>query len=418
MPVFTPAGLSEFDYSPGSIRTEMSDYMYSSLMMAPNLLAALRTSQFGGGGTGVGNTIMQLLHYWQENRLNPRTVTDTSGGFNTTATTFTVSLADGALLDINYVLQDRSQSNLTAEQILVTGLAVGASSVTVTITRGFNGTVAASHAASAVYEIIATPVQEGSDLGRDMSRAPGIKANTIQSWRRDVIITGAMVELARHGMVPGIPNQPAFQLHERFWEMLQDYEKSIIRGLGTPAATQSNTSQTAWGILAWLGYSNPVPNSTAVLSNANGAAITDLLLNGLAINIYLQGGQIPDVLLAHPYVVDRISRIFRDQLRLSQTEVVRGFNVDTIRFSLGTKPVKLLMSGFMPDPTVVEPVLAALDMDKLALVPFYNRFLFLITAPTMKDADIVSIMSQSTLEFRHTGTDFGYTSQILRNFSI
>jgi hypothetical protein len=92
--------------------------------------------------------------------------------------------------------------------------------------------------------------------------------------------------------------------------------------------------------------------------------------------------------------------------------------VDTVRLSLGTKPVKLLMTGYMPDPTVNEGVAAFLDLDKLALVPFFNRFLFLISAPTTKDADIVSLMSQSTLEFRHTGTDFGYTSQILRNFTI
>jgi hypothetical protein len=304
-----------------------------------------------------------------------------------------------------------------AEQMQITGLAVGASSVTVTISRAYNGTTAATHAASAVYEIIATPVQEGSDLGRDQSRAPGIKANTIQSWRRDVIITGSMVELARHGLVPGIPNQPAFQLHERFWEMLEDYERTVIKGIGTPATVASQT-QTMWGILPWLGYSNPVPNATAALSNAQGAAISDLLLNGVGINIYLQGGQIPDVILGHPYVMDRISRIFRDQLRLSQTEVVRGFNVDTIRLSLGTKPVKLLMSGYMPDPTINEGVAAFLDLDKVALVPFYNRFLFLISAPTTKDADIVSLMSQSTLEYRHTGTDFGFTSQVLRNFTV
>src|ERR1700730_18427550 len=103
----------------------MSDYMFASLMMAPNFLAALRTSQFGGGGTGLGNTVMQLLHYWQENRLNPRTVTDTSGGFNTTATTMTVSLADGAVLVVNYVIYDRSQNLLVAEQIQITGLAIG-----------------------------------------------------------------------------------------------------------------------------------------------------------------------------------------------------------------------------------------------------------------------------------------------------
>lgn len=419
MPAFNHVGLSELDYSPGTVRTEMSDAMYASLLMLPNLLAALSIGQFGGGGTGVGAAVMQLLHYWVESRLNPRTVTDLSAGLpaNGTPTFITLSFSDAALVDVGYVLKDKAQTLLVAEQLFVTGFVVGASNVQVNVNRQFNGTSNASHLTNAVYEIVATPVIQGSDLGRDMSRTPGVKANIVQTWRRDVVITGSMIELAKHGMVPGIPNQLAFQLHERFWEMLVDMERSLINGLGTPVGTQTEY-QTMWGLLSWLGYSNPVPNSTSTIFNAAGGQLTDLLYNQIGINIYLQGGEIPDALVAHPYGIDRTSRIFRDQLRLQQTEVVRGFNVDAIRLSLGTKLVKLIMSGYMPDPTAVEGVIAFLDLDRIAIVPFLNRFLFLISAPSMKDADMISIVSQWTTEFRNTGTDFGFTSQVMRNFTV
>src|SRR6266699_1969959 len=132
----------------------MSDAQYVSLIMLTNLLSALSIGQYGGGGTGVGNTIQQLLHYWTETRLNPRTVTDTTGGINTVVTVMTVSLADGAVLDIGSILKDRAQSLLTAEQILVTSITVGATNVTLTIQRGFNGTTAASHAANWIAEIV------------------------------------------------------------------------------------------------------------------------------------------------------------------------------------------------------------------------------------------------------------------------
>ena len=418
MPTFQHYGLAELDYTPGTIRTEMSDAQYVSLLLLTNFLSALPIGQYGGGGTGVGNTIQQLLHYWTETRLNPRSVTDTDGGGITSgAATMTVSLSDGAVLDIGTILKDRAQTLLVAEQIQVQGISVGSSSVTLTIARGFNGTTAASHAASFIADIVGTPVPEGSDIGRDMSRSPSVKANPIQTWRRDVVITGSMVSLARHGLVPGQPNMVAFQLHERWWEVLQDMERSVIYGIGTPAATQSEY-QEMWGVLPWLGYSNPVPNATSVLFNANSAAISDLLLNQIGINIYLQGGEIPDVMIAHPVVIDRISRIFRDQLRLTQAELTRGFNVDTIRMSLGGKPVKLVVSGYMPDPTAVEGVAAFIDLDRIAIVPFLDRFCFLLSSPSMKDVDMVSVMSQWTDEFRNTGTDSGFTSQVMRNFTV
>jgi len=138
MPAFNHVGLSELDYSPGTVRTEMSDAMYASLLMLPNLLAALSIGQFGGGGTGVGAAVMQLLHYWTESRLNPRTVTDLSAGLaaNATPTFITLSFSDAALIDVGYVLKDKAQTLLVAEQLFVTSFVVGASNVQVNVNRG------------------------------------------------------------------------------------------------------------------------------------------------------------------------------------------------------------------------------------------------------------------------------------------
>src|SRR5262249_59520793 len=123
-----------------------------------------------------------------------------------------------------------------------------------------------------------------------------------------------------------------------------------------------------------VGYSSPVPNTSATLFNANGAFVSDILASQIGINIYLQGGDIPDMAVAHPYVIDRFSRVFRDQLRITEAELIRGVNVDAIRLSIGSRPVQLVMSGYMPDPTVVEAVAAFIDTDRLVIVPFLDRF--------------------------------------------
>jgi len=305
---------------------------------------------------------------------------------------------------------------LTAEFIFIQAKTIGAANTMLTVLRGQLGTTATTHASGVIFEIVATPVPQGSDLGPDMSRSPIIKASLIQTWRRDVIIAGSLVALAKAGMVPGIPNQVAYQLHQRFWEALQDAERSLIKGLATPPGTQSEY-QTMWGTLPWTGYSTPVPNSTSVLYNAAGAALTEILLNQPVLNIYLQGGGVPDAIFMNPIVLDRISRIFRDQIHVRQEEVVRGYTVDTIRTSLGTKPLKLIPSGYYPNPTLVEAVMTYIDLSRGAIIPFLNRFCFLISAPTTKDADIVSLIMQWTYEQRNTGTDIGYSSQTMRNFA-
>ena len=52
--LFTHAGLSENDFTPGGIRTEMSDTLFAALYLRPNFLSALPFGAFGGGGTGIG----------------------------------------------------------------------------------------------------------------------------------------------------------------------------------------------------------------------------------------------------------------------------------------------------------------------------------------------------------------------------
>jgi hypothetical protein len=415
---FAPTGFAPIDYTIGGIRTELNDALLVALQMRPNLLAALSIGPFGGGGTGIGSAAQQTIHYWEEDRLNTRQVTElTGGGMTSTQTTMVVSNADAAQLSMYNVLVDRANSLLTAEQIQITNMAVGAVNTTLTVTRGFLGTTATTHAASAVFEILGTPIQDGSGLGPDQSRSPGIKGNLIQTIRKDVVITDALAALGRHNMLPGLKNPLAYQLHQRFWEGLIDWNRTMIKSIGTPAGT-TTYSQTLWGVLSWLGYNALTANATATLRNANGAPLSRRLLSQVALDLYGQGAEVPDVILANHNVIDNIARLYEDQLRLTQSEVVRGFTVDTIRVSVGTKPIKLIIDGYMPDPTLVEGIAAFLDLDRMALVPFLDRGCFLRTAETPLDAEIMSLIMAMTLEMRNTGTDFNQAHEVLRNFIV
>jgi hypothetical protein len=416
---FAPTGLSPLDYTPGGIRTDMSDYLYVALKMETNLLAAVNITAPGGGGTGLGNAVQQPIHAWPEKRLNPRNVTDlTGGGLGAGTDHLVVSLADAGLLYTGYNLRDRAQNILTAEVLRVKSVVpqVGGNAF-VYVDRGLYGTTATTHAASAIFDIAGVPVQPGSAMGRDQSRVPGYKQNVFTLRRRDVVITGQVVSLAQHGMIPGTANPVAEQLNDRFQELLQDMNRELIGETGTPGSTQDNYNQQN-GILQWLGYAPTPANSSATLLSGGGAPLSDIMFSSVAIQAYLNGGDVPDAACGHPYIMDSVSRFFRDNLRLTQDELIRGVNVDAVRASIGQHPVKLLMDGYLPDPTVNEAILVFLDLDRWGTVPFLDRFCFLIMAESDLDADTVSVLSESTVEGRNTGADFGQTSFVLRNFTL
>ncbi len=222
-------------------------------------------------------------------------------------------------------------------------------------------------------------------------------------------------------MVPGIPNVLAYQLHNRFLEALIDLDRAVLKSIGTPSTTQTEYPM-MWGILPATGFSTPAYNSTSVLFNANNAFLDETLINAVAINILLQGGEVPDCIVAHPTVIDRIARIFRDQFRLQQSEDVRGYLVDAIRVSVGTQMIKLVLDGYMPGPapglTTPSPVATFLDVDRVLLIPFLDQFCYLLSSPTMKDADLISLVMKLSLEIRNVGTDFGYAHQTMFGFQV
>ncbi len=419
--LFSHAGLSELDMTTGTVRTEMSDTLFAALYLRPNLLSAIPIGMYGGGGTGVGSSAMQLLHYYTEDRLNSRTVTDTTGGINAAVTVMTISAADANNLNPGDVIRDQAQAFNASEYIQVQGINIVGATATLTIGRGFVGTTATTHASGAVFEVVMIPQIQGSDFGRDQSRVPGIKNNLIYTLRKDVQITGSLLALSKHGLVVGMPNIMATQLHNRFLEALIDLNRTLIGGIGTPAATQTEYP-TPWGLLSMLGFTTPAFNATSVTFNANNAFISELLLNSLFINILLQGGEIPDAIIGHPVVMDRIGRVYRDQFRLLQSEDVRGYLVRAIQPSVGEQTVRLIMDGYLPGPapgsTTPAPVLAALDLDRIALVPFLDQFCYLLAAGTLKDADLISLIMKLTFDMRNTGTDFGYAHQLMFGFTV
>lgn len=424
--LLTHAGMSENDMTPGTIRTPISDTVLAALYLQPGFISSIQLSPFlSGGGTGLGNSVMQLIHTWPETRLNPRTVTlIDAAGITSTSTSFTVTAADANNLDLNMFLYDQSQAYTAAELIQVTGIQVTGANATVFINRGVYGTTPVSHATGSVFQINAAPVTQGSNFGRDMSRSPVIKQNLIYTMRRDVQVAASLQELSQFNMIPGFPNFLADSLHDRVLEMLQDLNRTFLFSVGTPSNVQTETP-TPWGLLPFLGYGPVNFNTTTALFNANGAALNEQVLNAIFLNLILQGAEIPDALLAHPSTIIAISRIFKDQIRLAQAEDWRGQMVQRIQPAISTQQVSLIMDPFVPGPAPGSnqlgqnaPILAALDLDRIALVPFLRQFFYLLESPTYYDGETVSAIMKCTLELRNTGTDMGQAHQIAYNFVV
>jgi hypothetical protein len=89
---------------------------------------------------------------------------------------------------------------------------------------------------------------------------------------------------------------------------------------------------------------------------------------------------------------------------------------------VGEQLVRLIMTGYMPGPapgaTTPAPLLMALDLDRIALVPFLDQFCYLLAAGTLKDADLISLIMKWTIDARNTGTDFGYAHQLMFGFTV
>lgn len=162
-----------------------------------------------------------VLHEWLEESLNPDTVVS-STTINDSATVFAIHKG-GAVVTGNLQVGLVAKNQTTGEYIQVTGI----SGNSITVTRGFGSSTAATITAGQTFLLISDVALEGADVTDDISQPRVRRSNYLQIFKKDIIVSGTMMAMSQLGSIEA---EYEHQKNCRMRESIRDLEKAVIQG--------------------------------------------------------------------------------------------------------------------------------------------------------------------------------------------
>jgi len=322
------------------------------------------------------NPASNVLHEWIEDALVPDTVVS-SATISTTVTYVPVYTAKHPQIASNLTVGAVLRSNSTGEYMQITAAAGN----TITVTRGFGGSTAATIANATSLTVVSAAALEGADVDNDVSMIRTRHTNYCQIIKKDVIISGTMqsVDFA------GVNNEFDYQVRARMAEGLKDLEKAVLlsklSGNTLGSSTAYRTMKGLWDFIS--------TNNTSV------ATLTTTVMDDTIQNAWDNGGTGTNmVIVADPTWKRLIDAWNASRIEVSNTD--DRFHQRVMRYagSFGDFPV--IMSRYMPSRSVM-----VVDTDRVNVLPLQGRsFRFEETAKT-GDARKGMILGEYTLEVKN-----------------
>ena len=287
-------------YGTGIFNTLAEDVSFDVGMISPfetPLLDALEQAQNPAGS---------VLHEWLDEKLQPNTIS-TSADLNPATTTFAPHVSGTAVSDFlraGAVMENET----TGEQVQIASI----SGNTITLTRAFAGTTAATILAGDTFFLIGDAANEGDDVSRDTSRPRTRQTNYVQFFKKDVIVSGTRQRVNNLG---NIADEFAHQRQRRTQEILRDLEKAVIRSKlsgNTIGGANVEQARTMSGLLELI--------TTNVTSTGT---MTTTVLDDVIETAWDNGGTDVDLI-----VVDKKWKRVIDGFNDSRTQVVQGSVAD------------------------------------------------------------------------------------------
>ena len=424
MPLPFASGTTNIDLAvPGTFRLNQSELLLSALYQDPSTIGFLQI--------GEGFVAADGVHRWNEEALNPSTVTDlTPGGLDNVQTTMVVVAADAAVLDVGSILADEGATGGLAlsERIAVVGRGPvdGFGNVTLQIVRGAQTTTPTTHDALATWAIIAQPIPDNSDLGADKTRPLIPHYNILQRQDINVNLGSEVIRAAADGVYPGVNNMIHKQINNRLAELKRILNRSVLYGIGTvgdgsisAAGVLAGNNSTAWGMIPMLdpaistGYN---ADATVYDYSAHyGPGLLDQATNDVN-ELAFDNGVLDDYLLLPAPGARSFARLYQDRIRLVQDDTTRGMFVKKFMTDLGNE-LSLVVDPYLNRVNGnIDMVL--LDSRRWAICPFDNAFMTYITSPSFRAGDAARCIVSYTLEGRNTGSDSGQASFYMSNVSV
>lgn len=323
-----------------------------------------------------------VLHEWLEDTLNPNTITTSTGGDGgTTDIGIGVHVAGNAVaqyLQVGMVMKHTT----TGEFFQISAI----SGNTVTATRAFGGTGAATFTAGSTLFIISDAAKEGADVSEDTSRPRTRKSNYCQIFKKDIIVSGTQQGVSHIG----VSDEYDHQMMARMKECLRDLEKAAIQG-----KSSGNTLGSASLTRTFSGIWDQITTNSVSIGVTLSADLVDDVV-GAAYDAGASGDELSLI------VVDPLYKRQIDKLNDSRTEVQQGTagdktfqrSVTVFEGSYGVH--RVLRSRWMPANSML-----VLDPSRVHVVPLQGRSFQHVPVARTGDSTKGMVLGEYTIEVRN-----------------
>jgi hypothetical protein len=239
-----------------------------------------------------------VIHQYMEAQLAPSSIIPLlTVDDSVVVLTSTPGLPAGQLMNGTII-----ENETTGEYILVNS---GTDAGTMAITRGFGGTTAATIATTHTLSVLFNAALEGADVAQDIAVPRTRKANLVQLFKKDIIVSGTIEAVS---MAAGVSNELNFQIVSRSREILRDLERAAIRGI---MSTTTLGSASAYRSMAglWQSITTNVRTYTA-------GSVAGTVVNGWVKAAWENGARDLDLLMVGKNLKDELDGLLETQRRV------------------------------------------------------------------------------------------------------
>lgn len=320
----------------------------------------------------------QTKHEWDEDELNPVIVTAAAtGGLSTASTVLILATAQAGRVTAGTTIFDQLSGKNEVMQV------TARSGVSATITRGYGGTSAETHAASATYDIISHPRPEGMEGPKDESVARSRGYNYTQIFSKGVNLTGTALAIEHNG----IPQEDTYQIDKRLRELMRELDRTCILGI----RSSDRHSDTVYGTMG--GLMDFIKHASSGNTTSTAETLTPSVVNAMNKQVYDDGGH-ADIILVGGLQKQKISAFDQEYRRSTLDSRRAGFTVEEFVTDLGNN-LRVVVDRWVPSDYAF-----VLDSSNISIVPMKGRSFFLEPLAKTGDSKKWQIVGEYTMEVK------------------
>ncbi|MBN1765252.1 MAG: DUF5309 family protein [Sedimentisphaerales bacterium] len=327
------------------------------------------------------NPAVSTYHEWLEDSLLPNKDVISDSDLSNPSTTTEFDVANGSRFQIG----DQIQVEGSKELMLVNLINFN----TLTVLRGYGGTIAEDLENNTVVNILGNAALEGGDRPQSRFTNRIRQGNFTQIFTASVEVSGS--DLAARQL--GIANEMDYQKQERLRELLRDLENTVING-GQPIANPQGSGtvrRTLNGIIPHINSNVFKPGDEGF---PVGTALDEEMLNYALRQIWQSSSGNVDLIVVNGFQKRRINSFISPSRAFGPADQKYTDLVSLYESDFGL--CRVVLSRWAPQNTVL-----LLDSSRVTVVPLAGRSFHFKPLSSGGDYECGQLIGEYTLEMRN-----------------